>query len=290
MGNKGKRLVLFGAGQMGAMTARLVGAGCTALCFADNAEKKWGSTLLGLPVVSPQEALRREPDAVCLCVLDEERAEAMTRQLHALGYSGEILRISALELFDARLATMRLLAEQLREEQIPGDAAELGVFRGDFAQWINAAFPERRLCLFDTFEGFAERDVAVEREERLSRAAAGDFSGTGVELVRERLPHPEQAEFYKGWFPESFSLCGERKFAFVSIDADLYAPTAAALPLFYDRLSPGGVLMVHDVNSLQYTGAGKAVREFCRARGIFPMPVCDLHGSAVIRKNSGIQG
>ena len=48
-------------------------------------------------------------------------------------------------------------------------------------------------------------------------------------------------------------------YAFVSIDADLYAPTAAALPLFWDRLSPGGVIMVHDYNSTQFPGVGKAV-------------------------------
>ena len=59
---------------------------------------------------------------------------------------------------------------------------------------------------------------------------------------------------------------------------------AAALPLFWDRLSPGGALLIHDVNGTQYRGAGKAVSEFCAARGILPTPVCDLHGSVILRK------
>ena len=82
----------------------------------------------------------------------------------------------------------------------------------------------------------------------------------------------------------TFRDCKEETFAFVSVDADLYAPTASALPLFWERLSHGGVLLIHDVNSTQFTGAGKAVREFCRGRGLLPMPVCDLHGSVVLRK------
>ena len=74
---------------------------------------------------------------------------------------------------------MRLLAEQINEENIPGDVAELGVFKGDFAALINAAFPDRCIHLFDTFEGFDAKDVAVEVREGLSRAKEGDFAGSG---------------------------------------------------------------------------------------------------------------
>ena len=279
-----KRVVLFGAGQIGAMLSRLMGTEYRVSCFADNYEGKWGTTLAGVPVVSPRESLLDHPDCVCLCVLDEERAGQMEAQIQALGFDGPILRPDALKTFDARAATMRLLAEQIREENIPGDAAELGVFRGDFAALINAAFPDRTIHLFDTFEGFPAEDVEVEQAQGLSRAKAGDFSETAADMVEQRLPYPERAVFHKGYFPATFDGCEEKIFAFVSVDADLYAPTAAALPRFFDRLPPGGVLLIHDVNSTQFSGAGKAVREFCAERGLLPMPVCDLHGSVVLRR------
>ena len=280
-----KTAVLFGAGQVGAMVSRLMGTEYRVVCFADNNEKRWGESLAGIPVVSPAESLRRKPDCVCLCVLDEERSSQMERQLRSLGFEGTIVRPDALRTFDARVATMRLLAEQTREQGISGDVAELGVFRGDFAALINAAFPDRTIHLFDTFEGFRVEDVGIEQEQGLSRAKTGDFSDTAQELVAAKLPHGEKAVFHRGWFPDTFRGCEKTTFAFVSIDADLYAPTAAALPLFWERLSPGGVLLVHDVNSTQFSGAGKAVRKFCAEKGILPMPVCDLHGSVVLRKN-----
>ena len=279
-----KRVVLFGAGQIGAMLSRLMGTEYRISCFADNYEGKWGTTLAGVPVVSPRESLLDHPDCVCLCVMDEERAGQMEAQIRTLGFDGPILRPDALKTFDARAATMRLLAEQIREENIPGDAAELGVFRGDFAALINAAFPDRTIHLFDTFEGFPAEDVEIEQAQGLSRAKAGDFSETTADMVEKRLLYPERAVFHKGYFPATFDGCREKTFAFVSVDADLYAPTAAALPRFFDRLSPGGVLLIHDVNSTQFSGAGKAVREFCAERGLLPMPVCDLHGSVVLRR------
>ncbi len=278
------KTVLFGAGQIGTMVSRLMGTEYLLLCYADNSEEKWGCTLAGIPVVSPEESLKYKPDCVCLCVLDDERAGRMEAQIRLLGFDGLLLRPNALKIFDARVATMRLLAEQIHEEEIPGDVAELGVFRGDFAVLINAAFPERTIHLFDTFEGFPERDVEIEQNQGLSRAKVGDFAATAKELVEERLPYREQAQFHKGYFPETFHGCENYRFSFVSIDADLYAPTAAALPLFWERLTPGGVLLIHDVNSTQFSGAGKAVREFCREKGLLPMPVCDLHGSVVLRR------
>lgn len=86
-----KTVALFGAGQIGAMVSRLLGTGCGACCFADNSEEKWGGELAGIPIVSPRDALLFDPDAVCICVLDDERAAQMRSQLDALGYDGEML-------------------------------------------------------------------------------------------------------------------------------------------------------------------------------------------------------
>ena len=279
-----KSMVLFGAGQFGAMISRLIGTGYAVSCFADNYKGKWGTSLAGFPVVSPRESLLYDPDCFCLCVMDEERATQMENQIRDLGFDGPILRPDALRTFDARVAMMRLLAEQIHEESIPGDVAELGVFRGDFAVLINAAFPDRTIHLFDTFEGFPAKDIEAEQEQGFSKAKVGDFSETAKDIVDKRLLYPEKAVFHKGYFPVTFRGCENLRFSFVSVDADLYAPTAAALPRFWDRLSPGGVLLIHDVNSMQFTGAGKAVRDFCREKKLLPMPICDLHGSVVLRK------
>lgn len=279
-----KNIVLFGAGQAGAMISRLIGQPYRVVCFADNNESRWGEKFLGIPVMSPAESLSFRPDLICLCVTGEDRIREMQDQLKTLGYEGEIISSEAFMLSDARAATLRLLAEQINANNTEGDCAELGVFRGDFAALINGAFPGRRLHLFDTFEGFREIDVESEKGLGFSKAKAGDFSDTSEESVREKLPYPEKAVFHRGWFPETFRGLEGLSFCFVSVDADLYAPTASALPVFWERLSPGGAIMVHDYNSLQYKGVKKAVDDFCAEIKRLPFPVPDLHGSCVIRK------
>ena len=100
-----KSIVLFGAGQVGAMVSRLLGADYSVSCFADNSSGKWGTVFCGFPVVSPEESLSFAPECFCLCVLDAERAGQMEAQLRSLGFDGEILRPDALVIFslDQRL-------------------------------------------------------------------------------------------------------------------------------------------------------------------------------------------
>ena len=80
----------------------------------------------------------------------------MTRQLAELGVTeGRVKTLpSFLTDFDARYLELSMAARTSRERNIPGAAAELGVYKGDFAAEINKAFPDRTLYLLDTFEGF----------------------------------------------------------------------------------------------------------------------------------------
>ncbi len=187
----------------------------------------------------------------------------MIKQMENLGYHGPFRDPSALRMFDARVAVMRLLSEQIYQLDIPGDVAELGVFQGEFSSLISAAFPDAKIHLFDTFEGFSEKDIAIETSGNLSRAKQVIFLLLILTLFFHVMPDPARTVIHKGWFPDTFADITDETFCFVSLDADLYAPTAAALPLFYERLATGGVLLIHDVYSTQFSGCKKAVGEFC---------------------------
>lgn len=182
-----------------------------------------------------------------------------------------------------RDTAFHLAARQIHDRGVPGAVAELGVYKGDQAGLINRLFPDRALYLFDTFSGFFDRDLGAESDGKFSSAVVGDFADTSIELVESKLPHPRQAKFFPGFFPETTDGIEER-FAFVSLDVDLYDPTRAGLEWFYDRLSHGGYIFVHDYNNRRYMGVRKAVDEFVQTTGACFVPLPDFAGSVVIAK------
>ena len=181
-----------------------------------------------------------------------------------------------------RLSALELVSNEINTKGLTGNVAELGVYKGKFARYINKYFPERMLYLFDTFEGFDNRDVAKEKQENFS-SGEQDFSDTSVTAVLNLMPFPEKCQAVKGFFPESAAGI-EDQFVFVSLDADLYEPIYSGLQFFYPRLAKGGYIFIHDYNNDLYKGAAKAVRQFCAEQNIGFMPLPDSGGSAVIAK------
>lgn len=182
-----------------------------------------------------------------------------------------------------RNTTFRLMAEQINSRNIPGSIAELGVYQGDQAAQLNRLFPDRKLHLFDTFEGFSSKDLSTETVSGFSGAKVGDFKNTSVELVMSKMLKPEHVVLHQGYFPET-AVGVEDKFSFVSLDVDLYEPTVAGLNWFYPRLSKGGVIFVHDFNNRRYLGVRAAVEEFALKTGATTLPMADFSGSVAVLK------
>ena len=201
----------------------------------------------------------------------------------AMRYLGRTSRIDITESPDfVRFSSLELAAEEAYSKGIEGDTAELGVYRGNSARRINEAFPDRKLYLFDTFEGFPEEDMCADLARGFS-SEEQDFSGTSVPVVLKRMPHPENCIVRKGIFPESAAGI-ETSFVFVSIDTDLFRPTYEGLKFFFPRTARGGFILVHDYNNVRYRGAGNAVRQFCSENDVPYFPLCDTCGSAVIAR------
>ncbi|MGA7158427.1 MAG: TylF/MycF/NovP-related O-methyltransferase [Acidobacteriaceae bacterium] len=182
-----------------------------------------------------------------------------------------------------RIMAIRLAAERIIRKNIPGAVAELGVYRGDLACALNWLFPDRTLYLFDTFEGFSEKDLSVEQKANHSQAAVGDFQNTNVDLVLSRMTHPEKVVVRKGYFPSTLKGL-EDSFVFVSLDVDLYQPTASGLEYFYPRLIKGGCMFIHDYNNRRYMGVRSAVDEFVDATGASLVQLPDFAGTVVLAK------
>lgn len=289
-----KTVVILGAGQFGRAVSRLInteelrlvgfGDNNTGLHHMSETEKIGMGFPAHVPVLPVAQAVSIRPDYILTGVTDGSRTGQLMDQARSLGFQGDFICLGELyRHFDIRSATLRQIAVRLHEQGIPGQIAELGVYRGDMAWKLNALFPDRFLYLFDTFEGFDPRDIEKEEAYGCSRAKKGDFSDTSKQAVLNRLPFPDRAVVREGYFPGTASGLESETYALVSLDADLYAPLLAGLEYFYPRLSPGAMILMHDYNNERFRGARQAVADYeKRHHRLILVPLCDLHGSAVI--------
>lgn len=183
-----------------------------------------------------------------------------------------------------RVRSLELAAREIVRRGVPGAAAEFGVYKGAFAKHIGRVFSDRKLYLFDTFEGF-DREEA-EREKR-ARSCGDAFieahRNTGAERVLSLMPHPENVILVRGLFPASLNGL-EETFAFVSLDVDFEDSIYSGLSYFYPRLAPGGCIFIHDYNSPELAGVKRAVWRYESENGrrLCGMPLPDTGGTLVI--------
>ena len=82
----------------------------------------------------------------------------------SLNYRNRDYRFSEATFDYVRHATLELLTYEIHEKRIEGNVAELGVYKGEFAKYLNECFPDKSIYLFDTFKGFDNRDIEKRKE------------------------------------------------------------------------------------------------------------------------------
>lgn len=125
----------------------------------------------------------------------------------------------------------------LPEITLPGDWLQFGVFQGQTAKILESfILPERKLHLFDSFEGLPE-----------------NWTGTGYDKGHFAMPENEIPRFdpsrtivHKGWFEETiepYKALYTKPVSFIHCDADLYSSTKTILNGLNDQIIPGTILL-----------------------------------------------
>lgn len=172
-------------------------------------------------------------------------------------FQANFSNVSAFALLDERRAYM---LDQFARQclRLPGDFAEIGVFRGSSSALLGQILmgSAKRLHLFDTFEGMPPTDT----DRDLYRK--GELGNTNLEEVRQRLAFCPQADFHPGFFPATATGLESEHFAFVHVDVDIYQSVLDCCEFFYPRLTPAGAIIFDDYGFVRCSGAKAAVDAF----------------------------
>ena len=163
-----KKVLLFGTGSTGRRIYDEIKENTEIVGFLDNDTSKWGSRIEDVPVIGNGENLDNISfDEIIVCSLPG--MSAIKKQLIDMGIPGNMINIDYISTqVNARINFLHDFANLHKNLSSDICIAEGGVYQGDFAKEINTCFPHNRLFLFDTFEGFDERDIAKEQEESFS--------------------------------------------------------------------------------------------------------------------------
>jgi hypothetical protein len=168
---------------------------------------------------------------------------------------------------------------------VAGDVVECGVWRGGSSMLAALALADRSraLWLYDTFAGMSEpteHDVAPdgarmvdEWDRHRGRADDPVFAFGALDEVRANMAAtgypPERVRFVAGKVEDTIPAQAPERIALLRLDTDWYASTRHELEHLWDRLSPGGVLIVDDYG--HWAGAREAVDEFFAGRSDAPL-------------------
>ncbi len=169
-----------------------------------------------------------------------------------------------------------LSTRYIEDHDIPGDIVECGVWRGGSMQaaaltLMESGSSERQLHLFDTFEGMpppSEYDSSggLSAEVLLSQASREDriWAVASLEDVRAGMAETgyptERIHYHVGQVEQTVPSEAPDQIAILRLDTDWYESTKHELEHLYDRLSPGGVLIIDDYGN--WDGARKATDEW----------------------------
>lgn len=273
---------MFGACEGSLLIKKTLPKDYETIAICDNNILLEGTSIDGVEIIRPDKIKDYDYDYV---IISNTHGNEIEKQLIEIGVTKEcIIDYYKGKMFDNRLGVLRLIAQQIYSKELLGAVAELGVYKGEFAYYINSIFNDRECYLFDTFEGFDIQDCNYEKENSLSIAQETKFSDTNVDYITNLMIYADKIHVKKGYFPETTKGLEKEKFCFVSLDADLYKPIYAGLCYFYPRLVKGGYIIIHDYNSVTYKGTKEAVDKFCIENQLSVIPIIDNCGSVVMTK------
>ncbi len=166
---------------------------------------------------------------------------------------------------------------------VPGDIAELGVFRGlGLMTWANLlesyCIGDRTKTVygFDNWKGFHELMPEDGKEVTSVQKIAGGFSPEKYYEELEDAIAIFDSDRFIPWKPRVKLVVGNIeetvvtftnenpgvRFSLIHFDCDLYKPTKVALENLWSLLSRGGVMLFDEYSIPDWAGETKAVDEF----------------------------
>ena len=183
-----------------------------------------------------------------------------------------------------RLDNVHRCLDAIMADGIAGDLIECGVWRGGTVVFMRGYLavhdlPDRNVWVADSFAGLPKpsaTDEGLDISRDVVPMLAIDRAKVEA-LFRCYNLLDERVRFLQGWFADTLPSAPFTQLALLRLDGDLYSSTRDALMACYDRVTPGGFLIVDDYGAIPQ--CARAVDDFRAERHLTePLRTIDWTG------------
>ena len=158
----------------------------------------------------------------------------------------------------SRMQHLHDCLDTIVREAIPGDLIETGVWRGGGTIFMRGflaahAIKDRVVWVADSFDGVPKSSLEQDKAWFLSKELH-PYLAVPLEEVQHLFARygllDDQVRFLPGLFRDTLPGAPIDRLALLRLDGDLYESTMDALSALYDKLAPGGFVLVDDYGNL----------------------------------------
>lgn len=168
--------------------------------------------------------------------------------------------------------------------KIPGDFIETGVWRGGACILVKALFNElnekRKVFVADSFQGLPKPNPHLYPDDMNDIHYLYTHLAVSEAEVRRNFERfnllDESVVFIPGFFSDTIPTAPVGNLAILRLDGDMFESTWVVLEHLYEKVSPGGYIIVDDY--VGHPGCEKAVNKFRKKNGI-TAPLIWVEGS-----------
>lgn len=195
----------------------------------------------------------------------------------------------------------------LKTLDIPGDIAELGVFRGlGLMTWANFletyCIGDRTKIVFgfDNWNGFTnisshDLDSSPNYEKKIGGFSPEEYFDELTSAIQifdsdRFIPWKSRIQLIRGNIEETVPEFVKNKpgvrFSLIHFDCDLYIPTKIALEYFWPKLVKGGIIIFDEYSIHEWPGETQAVDEYFTDKNqkIQTLPWTNVPGGFIIKE------
>lgn len=176
-------------------------------------------------------------------------------------------------------------------KDLPGSIVECGVYQGNsffaFHKFLEIFHPGdriRHVIGFDDFEGLRLTEEDGPEYANRSKVEGGWWSADFKPVLDEIMQIHTEDQFIPA-AKRSFLIEGDIlntvpkyvqenpgiRISLLHLDVDVYEPTKVALENFYDRVVPGGLIVLDEYAMMEWGGESKALEDYFKERD-YPVP------------------